>query len=844
MNRWLNSRYMQLLTLVGALMLVLLIRLFILTVAEKEEWSQAAENLSTKTIYETAPRGQILDRNGEVLAGNAYAMSVRMSKGTMTDEKLNDSILKLTRLLGQNGDTLSASFPIRLDGENRPVYEDGADREAFLKQFGLSEYLNAAEAFSKLRKYFTIEDTLSRGDARNIMVVRSQMAELGYKKYMPVTVARDVSDQTVSILEESGNAYPGVEVFSEVSRIYPNGNTASHILGYLGKISDSEKEKYGEENGYQSWDLIGKDGIEKAYEDVLRGKSGEEKIRVNAAGNFVKSIGKTEAQKGKDVILTIDLQIQKAAEQALEKALAAMRTGGGFTGEYGSYSMEMAQKAQVGAVVALDVKSGEVLAMASCPDFDPNLFASGISSEDWESLQSENPRDPLSPAPMYNVATMSAVQPGSIFKMVTATAAMECGLDPGRKLYDDGYVQVGNKSFGCVVWNRSHRKHGYLNLQEALEVSCNYYFFDAATGYDFYTGSSLGYEKKIGIDTIMDYARQYGLGQPTGIEIPETVTETPSRESKIQGLKNSLENVLLAQAETWFERSVTQNRELLDRKVEEITGWIGSELTRSEVEEKLERISGIQTERISELADLCKYTYIDQATWNTADALNIAIGQGMNSYTPLQMAGYIATLGNKGVRNPISLVEKIEGRGKIEKDSISKVEVKDETCFDEIIGGMVKVANGENGSLRGIFGDFPVTVAAKSGTAQRSGKINPPDEEEYIREHLGAIAPYLSWEEIQAEKERLMEEYPDIYTSRHTAVRRALINLSNGRVTAQTIDQYKDDYDNFAWVVSMAPAEDPQIAVAVMIAQGGAAANAAPIAKEVMGAYFQQQENK
>ena len=127
MNRWLNSRYMQLLTLVGALMLVLLIRLFILTVAEKEEWSQAAENLSTKTIYETAPRGQILDRNGEVLAGNAYAMSVRMSKGTMTDEKLNDSILKLTRLLGQNGDTLSASFPIRLDGENRPVYEDGAD---------------------------------------------------------------------------------------------------------------------------------------------------------------------------------------------------------------------------------------------------------------------------------------------------------------------------------------------------------------------------------------------------------------------------------------------------------------------------------------------------------------------------------------------------------------------------------------------------------------------------------------------------------------------------------------------------------------------------------------------
>lgn len=844
MKRWLNSRYLQLLALIGTLMLILFVRLFILTVAENEDWSEAAENLSTKTIYETAPRGQILDRNGEVLAGNDYTLSVRMSRGTMSDEQLNESVLKLTRLLNENGDTVSGDFPIQVGADGRLRYADGAEKEEFLKRFGFSEELNAEEAFSKLRKYFKIKDTVSSREARDLLSVRNEMAELGYQKYIPVTVARDVSDRTVAILEESGSEYPGAEVFSEVSRVYPNGNTASHILGYLGKISGNEKEPYVDDKGYQSWDLIGKDGIERAYEDVLRGTAGEQKIQVNAEGNFVKNIGKTEAEKGKDVTLTIDLQLQKAAENALSGALSAMRGGGSFTGQHGTYAMKQAKHARVGAVVALDVKSGEVLAMASCPDFDPNLFANGISNRDWEALQSENPRDPLAPAPLYNVATMSAVQPGSTFKMVTATAAMQCGLDPKRRLYDDGYVQIGNKSFGCVVWNQSRRKHGYLNLQEALEVSCNYYFFDAAAGYDFYTGKSLGYKKDISIDTIMDYAEQYGLGQATGIEIPETVTEAPSREAKVRSLKNSLENVLLAQAETYFTRSVTQDRDLLDEKVHTITGWIGSEFTRAEVEEKLESLSGVRGDQLSALTDLCKYTYLDQATWNTADALNIAIGQGMNSYTPLQMAVYTATIGNKGVRNPVSLVAKIEGRGKIEKDIVSKVEVEDDDCFEEIIGGMVKAAGGKSGSLSGTFGEFPVTVAAKSGTAERSGKINPSDEEEYIREHLGAIAPYLSWDAIQEEKERLMREYPDIYTSRHTAVRRAVMNLSKGNVTEETIDQYKESYDNFAWVVSMAPAENPEIAVAVMVAQGGAAANAAPIAKEVMGTYFQQQENE
>lgn len=836
------SRYIHLVVVIALLMGTLVIRLFILTVSQNETWSQAAEELSTKTIYETAPRGRILDRNGKVLAGNTYTVSVRLSKGNRSDEELNDIILKLAHVLEKNGDTLCGSFPLKASGAGCSFQED-ADKESFLKNYGFSSSLNAKQAFSKLKNYFKIDNALSVKDALQIMTVRNEMKELGYKKYMPVTVSRGISDRTVAVLEENSGDYPGAEVFSEVSRSYPNGTAASHILGYLGKISDSEKETYVDKLGYQSWDMVGKDGIEKACEEVLHGTDGQTKVQVNAAGDLVKTISATQARQGSDVTLTIDLELQKTAEEALKQALTAMQQGGTFVSQYGNHAMKPAVNAQVGAVVALDVKTGEVLAMASCPDFDPNLFANGISTEDWESLQSSNPRDPLAPAPLYNVAARSAVQPGSTFKMVTATAAIQCGLDPAKPLYDNGFVQIGNKSFGCVVWNLSHKKHGYVDLREALGVSCNYYFFDIATGTDFYTGNSLGYNKEISIDTIMDYAAQYGLGQPTGVEIPETVTGTPSKETKLQGLAASLKNVLLAEAETYFQQSTIDDRDALKESIDTITGWIGQPLTEQQVEEMLKEVPGVKEEACSDLAELCKYTYIDQATWNTADALNIAIGQGINAYTPLQMAGYTATLGNKGIRNPISLVEKIEGRGKIEKEPRSRVEVEDDSCFDSIIGGMVQAAQGEGGSLTSIFSSFPVTVAGKSGTAERAGKINPPDEEEYIKNHLSTIAPYLSWEDIQAEKERLMKMYPDIYTSRHKAVRRAVINLSGGRATAKTIDQYKDDYDNFAWTVAMAPAEDPEIAVAVMIAQGNTASNAAPVAREVMGKYFQLKEN-
>lgn len=844
MNRLLHSRYFQVVALVAFLMMLLIIRLFVLTVLEKEKWVEAATELSVKTVYTSAPRGEILDRNGKVLAGNKYTLSVQMSRGNMTDELTNQTIKKLIEVLDANGDTLYDNFPIKISDGKTFYYEQGTNTETFLETFGITEKLNAKDAFQRLRSFFKLDAALSDFEARKVMIVRNELAALGYKKYIPATVARNISRESIVAIEENGDQFPGVEVFTEVSRNYPNGNTGSHFLGYMGKISDAEKTKFVEKKGYKPTDLIGKDGLEKAYESALKGKDGEKKVQVDASGNLVKVIGETEAKKGKDVTLSVDLSLQKTAEKALKDALHTMQVGGTFNGKYGNYKMESAPNAQVGAVVALEVETGDVLAMASYPDYNPNLFAHGISSADWESLQSKNPRDPLAPAPLYNVATRSAVQPGSTFKMVTATAALQSGLNPNTRLYDDGYIEFGSKTFGCVAWNKFHKKHGYLNLQEALEVSCNYYFFDIATGQDFYTGQSLGYKNKMSIGMITDYAKQYGLGQATGIEIPETVTGVPSAKEKMANLKVALKNDLLAQSETFFNKTTVDNRKKLDKSINTICGWMGEELTRGEIEEKLRAGLGVKENQVSALSDLCKYTYFNQATWNVGDALNLSIGQGENAYTPLQMANYIATLGNNGVKNQISMVEKIEDHGTIEKRLSTKVKVDHDSYFNEIIGGMVRVANNSEGSLAGVFYGFPVTVAGKSGTAERAGKINPADEVAYIRQHLGAIAPELQWTNIETEMARIMKNYPDVYTTKDKAVRRAIMNLTDGRVTAEKMDQFKSNYDNFAWVVTMAPAEDPKIAVAVMVVQGGTATNAGPVAKEVLGKYFDRQEKK
>ena len=911
----LRSRYGQLVAVVLLLMLVLFIRLFVLTVLQNDAWKEEATNISTKSIYTKAPRGEILDRYGRVIAGNRQVFTLQINTGESTDEELNRVCIEVTNILEKNNDEYYDNLPIVMNGnkfeytyqqeieewltsQEMPVtftasqafdelrnrygidqsldkyeaqaelqniyklyppisvknmeYSKDLDKESFLGRYSLDKktleekgekntQLTAKQAFYKLREYFNIDPSLTDAEARKILVIRNEIESMGYRKYLPADIAKEISEKTIIEVEERSSEFPQLEVVSETMRYYPNGNTASHIIGYLGQISERNKSYYVDTLGYNSNDLIGQDGIESAYETVLKGTNGVKNVQVNAVGEFVRVIDETEPEKGKDMYLTIDLELQKTAEAALKQALEQIQVGGMFQSQYGNYDYGTAYKnANVGAAVAIEVETGNVLAMASAPDFNPNLFATGISKEDWNSLQSQNPRDSMAPAPLYNVATMTPVQPGSTFKMVTATAALESGLDPYKKLYDGGRVMVGNRPYACLIWHRGGGSHGSVNLAQALEVSCNYYFYDVATGKDFYKGVSLNYDKPISVDVITSYAEQYGLGKETGIEIPERVVPVPTAEGKMTQMKRSLQYVLSSKAEKYFDAKTLKDEDKLDKSIETIVSWTDENPTKKETVERMTTMNlGLKEDMIDSLADLCKYTYFNYATWTLGDEFNIAIGQGENAYTPLQMANYLATIGNGGILNKVSLIKAIEGQEPIEKEPGTKVDLSDEKNLDYIIEGMKLVVNGSKGSLRGVFANFPVEVAGKTGTAEKSGKIHPPDEVAYIQQYLRKINPKLSWEDVETEMKRLLYEEPETYRTNAGAVRQAVINLSNGTVDYEKMDAYKSDYDNFAWVLTMAPADDPKIAVAVMIVQGGTASYAGPVAREIIGKYLQ-----
>ncbi|MBQ3107802.1 MAG: penicillin-binding protein, partial [Firmicutes bacterium] len=890
------------------LMVTLGLRLFDLTVLENDRWASAAQAISVKNLTVSAPRGEIRDRYGRLLAGNQFSFVVQFSEGNFDDEELNSQALLLMDILEENGEEIEDSFPIVL-GEGGTFYYTyqrsveewlasmempvtytaeqafkelrnryGIDPELdvydaqlelqntyniyppisvrvmkFTETLNLESFLgryeaslerrdydytvSARDAFAMLRQVYEIDESLTNADARKIILVRDALSAQGYLSYVPITVAKNISEESIVTIEERSMELSAVDVVTEYVRYYPNGSTASHILGYLGKISESEKAEY-LAKGYSVTDLVGKDGIEKAYEDVLKGTDGVKSVEVNVYGQLVQVLDETEEKKGETVYLTIDLELQKTMEEALDQALEEIQTGGLFESEYGNYDYGRAYpNATVGAAVAIEVETGDVLAMASAPDFDPNLFAEGINSADWNSLQAQNTRDPLSPRPLYNVAARTAVQPGSSFKLVTGLAALEAGLNPNARYQDGAYIAVGNRTYGCVLWNLYGGRHGALNLFDAIEVSCNYYFYNLISNKDWYTGAGLGLDDSMGIELVMEYAEQFGFGQPTGIEIPETVQPLPSAERKMSSTIASLKSVLKARANTYFTERALGDDQVLAETISTIANWARENPTRGTIIKRLQEMP-VKEDQVETVADLCKYSYFNMANWTLGDYFNISIGQGENAYTPLQVANMVATIGNEGKRNEVSVVYAV-GDERTEKEEPVQVEVSDDKYFDDLIKGMTQVAHNPGGSGYGMFWNFPVTVGAKTGTAERSGKIQPADEVEYIKSNLYRINGRLTWQQVETEMQRLLREESDTYTSTTSAVRQAVINLSNGTVNAATLDYYKKDYDNFAWFVAMAPAEDPQIAVAVLIFNGGTGGYAGPVAREVIGKYLE-----
>ncbi|WP_432664232.1 penicillin-binding transpeptidase domain-containing protein [Wukongibacter baidiensis] len=940
--------------------LILFVRLSNLTIVEGEKRRENSENIRKKDIPIVAPRGEIKDRNGVLIAGNVPSFTVQLVRSELPKKELEEVAIKLIDLLDRNGEK-HIEFPILIeDGnyyyshdrdienwleslgkgyenlkdaeavfnkiveENLP-FEDlekgkaqeyliamnitppisvskmkflaQIEKESFLNSYRLDINIDAKEAFKKIRDKYNISTGYSDNDARKILIIKHALKQQGYLQYFPLRIASDISEESAILIEEDGMELPGIGVAIEPKRHYQSGNLAAHVIGYLGKISrEWEIKKYVDEYKYSKNDIIGKTGIEGKYELVLRGQNGVKSVEVDTYGRTVNELEEfIKPMPGKDIYLTIDAKLQKIAEDNLEYALEEVRKGGTFESKWGDYTFsdKTLKNATSGAVVAVDVKTGEILALANYPSYSPELFATGISNKDYKSLLPKNKRDPIAPRPLYNIATFTAVQPGSTFKMLVGLGAIENGLDPTRQFVDGKYIKIGDKTFGSWMWNDYRMSHGSnIDLYKAIEESVNYYFFNLSMDYDYYKKKPLNLG--IGINTFLDYATKFGLGDKTGIEIREVSYGVPDPEGKARNIKYLLKRKLEATAKNYFEDEILNDEEKLSSVVSEIVNWGDENPSRGKIIRDLKNI-GVKEEKIYELADLVKYSYFNQMKFKEGDAFNLSIGQGDHAYTPIQMARYISAIANGGYLNDLRLTKKV-GDEIVKGKPAEKIVLKNDNNLNHIKKGMLKVTQGSEGTARKLFKDFPVKVAAKTGTAQRFGKIPPESEVDYLKQYLSQIAPDISFESInsksleilnqrkeeisklQDELEKIQEELAALeqansgsengnddkeqkeinnvrarrdrakkkiitrltkgYFDEGTRMREAIKQLTDNRVTDEDIDRFKEDYDNFAWFVSFAPYEEPEIAIVTLLFQGGHGGYGAPIAREMFAEYF------
>ncbi|HEY9609647.1 penicillin-binding protein 2 [Allocoleopsis sp.] len=299
--------------------------------------------------------------------------------------------------------------------------------------------------------------------------IQKRVERAGFNSPSLIRIERDISPAQITALAEYSNQLEGVEVDIEAVRNYPNGDLAAHVLGYTGELNDEELAKRKNE-GYRIGDIVGQMGVEQAFEDKLRGEWGGQQVEVDGAGQVLRVLGQKKAKPGKDVQLTLDLKVQKAAEAALGD--------------------------RKGAIVALDPNNGAVLAMVSRPAFDPNIFSTRITQATWKQLQSKG-------NPFVNRA-MRGFPPASTFKIVTTTAGLETGkFSPDTVLQTYAALQVGNTAFG--EWN--HAGFGSIGFVRALAMSSNTFFGQIGRG--------------VGGPALIEWSRKYGLGQKTGIELSE-----------------------------------------------------------------------------------------------------------------------------------------------------------------------------------------------------------------------------------------------------------------------------------------------------------------------------------
>ena len=671
-------RYNILTILVYIVGIVLLAQLFNLQIVHGEEYRETSNTKLTRESVLKADRGSIKDSSGTMLASVDAQYSIVLYKTKVNNETLNTTILKLLNILSTNSDSYVDNFLIDVNPYRFKLEEEESQKK-WKKANNINEDATAEEAFNYFKnKYDIASDNVE--DIRKILAIRYEISYKGYSSTKSIEIASNISRQSLEQIKERNAEFSGVEVVETPVRAYPLKTTASHILGRIGRIESSELE--GNEDIYNQNDIIGKSGIEYVFEKYLKGTDGVKQIDMNVDGTITDEYVSKEAVSGSDVILTIDSKLQAVTEQALADNINKIANHG--------FSQEN-NPADAGAAVVLNVKTGEVIAMASYPDYDPSAFVNGIDTNTWNYYINGDTK------PLENKAISAMYSPGSTYKMVTALAGLETGtITPKTKINDTGVFRKYNSSWKC--WNRYG--HGYLNVSQAIEHSCNYFFYDLGD--------------RLGIDNLAKYSYYLGLGHKTGIE-----------------LKGEIDGVLAS----------------------------------NEIAKQENRV------------------------WNPGETISAAIGQSYNTFTPLQMAKYVAMIANRGKNLDVTIVKSIinpdgsevsrdeyesyvnEKLG-LQQENVEEMSFKEEN-IEAILEGMRGVTSESGGTAYSTFRNFNIEVGGKTGSAQTGvqGKTN-------------------------------------------------------------------------AWFVGFAPFDDPEIAIVVFVRNGGHGSYTAEVARDIIAQYFGMNTNQ
>ena len=654
--------------------IILLVQLFNLQIIHGAEYRESSNVRLTRESTLEADRGNILDSYGTVLATVKVQNSIQLYKTKSDNKTLNETILKLINLLSTNGEQYVDNFLLNINPYSFRL-ETEESQKNWKKVNNIKEDATAEEVFYYFKEKYGITTDVVE-DARKIMAIRYEISYNGYSSTKSIQVAKNVSELTVHELYERNEEFPGVAIQETPVRCYPQGITASHIIGRIGMITKEELE--GNEDIYDLNDITGKAGIEYVFEKYLKGTDGIKQIDMDVDGNITNEAISEEAVSGCDVVLTIDTKLQVITEQALRDNIYKIADGG-FSNR---------SNADAGAVVVLNVKTGEVLSMASYPDYDPSAFINGIDTNTWNYYINGETK------PLENKAISTNYSPGSTFKMATAITGLETGaITVTEKINDIGVYPYAHKPV-CWYYTSYHTGHGRLNVSQAIQHSCNFFFYEVGN--------------RVGIDNLEKYAYYLGLGHKTGIELDGEANGNLSRKKNAED---------------------------------------------------------------------------EGRSWYLGDTLSSAIGQSYNTFTPLQMAKYVAMIANGGKKLDVSIVKSIiraDGseveRSEYESYVKQKLGLTDEEredlTFNEenvraILEGMRGVTSESGGTAYSTFRNFNIEVGGKTGSAQTG-----------IKGHTNA------------------------------------------------------------WFVGFAPFNDPEIAIVVFVRNGGSGGYTAEVARDIIAEYF------